>query len=625
MSVKRQVYFLYTVTFILAACSILYGLLIAQAMSILAASTVVRYSLTIGIYLAAMGIGVLLCNKIYKGKQDWIFLFRVEILLSIAGGLSVINAYLAHAVYSYMHLHNIHRGGVILFFLLSFVIITVIGFLTGLELPLLIRAGNKLKRKKITNRVLGADYIGALAGGVFFPLLLLPYFEIVAISFVVALVNLFVALVILFVFLKEYKKIGLKLAGAGFLIFVFMFGLVNSRHIQQYFLKRYYYYDSLRGAADFFKCLNDFPEIERFSSPYQKIDIVKGISDKNSFSSLLVDAYTSKYTEDPDYPRDYYLFLNGDYQFCSDVEEIYHEYFAHIPIILNGRVPKKVLVLGGGDGLLNRELLKYPGIKSITHVDLDKKMVDIAGIHQILKYMNKGSLDDERVKIIIADAYQYVKNTRKKYDAVYIDFPNPVDYNLSKLYSREFYFFVGKRLNEEGFIALDSPGIDFVEWINVKTNLIESEAGNWEIYYNTLKTAGFRTVIPYVSVLETDNQRARDILNGKEIFIKQEIAGKEVFKRTIEGRRKVSVIRQLIQIYTQDLQKGFIMAKKIFEDVKFEYKEPGVELYVLNEKRFKLAFSLPYKFSEKIKSRKVNSIMRPVLQASHFWRIRLPY
>lgn len=625
MSVKRQIYFLYAVTFILAACSILYELLIAQAMSILAASTVVRYSLTIGIYLGAMGIGVFLCNKICKRGQDWIFLFRVEILLSIAGGLSVINAYLAHAVYSYMYLHNIHRSGGILFFLLSFVIITVIGFLTGLELPLLIRIGNKLRQKRITNRVLGADYIGALAGGVLFPLLLLPYLEIVAISFVVALVNLFVAVIILFVFCKEYKKFGLKLAGAGFLVFVFMLGAVNSRHIQQYFLKRYYYYDSLRSVADFSKCLNDFPEIERFSSPYQKIDIVKGIGDKNSSSLLLVEAYTSKYAEDPDYPRGYYLFLNGDYQFCSDVEEIYHEYFVHIPIILNGGVPKKVLVLGGGDGLLNRELLKYPGIKSITHVDLDKKMVDIARIHRVLRYMNKGSLDDGRVKIIIADAYQYVKNTREKYDAIYIDFPNPVDYSLSKLYSREFYFFAGERLEEKGFIALDSPGIDFVECFDAKTNQIESETSNWEIYYNTLKAAGFRTVIPYVSVLETDNQRAKDILNGKEIFVKQEITGKEVFKRTIEGRRKVSVIRQLIQIHTQDLQKGFIMAKKIFEDIKFEYKEPEAKLYVLNEKRFKLAFSLPFRFSEKIKSKRVNSIMRPVLPASHFWRIRIPY
>jgi len=603
----------------------MYELLIAQSMTMLAAHAVVKYSLTIGVYLGAMGIGSLFYSRIYQREEKWNFLFKVEILLSIFGALSVIFTHLAHIFFGYLHLAGFYYQGVILFFLLVSTIVLIIGFLTGLELPLLINIGYELKMKGVANRLLAFDYIGALFAGIMFPLFLVLHFKIVGISLIVALLNLLVALVIIIGIFKRQKLFRLKLILVIIIFLLLLTGIINTGWIEQYFLKRYYYYDSLNFPKDILNSLNDFPNVLRINSPYQKIDVVQSMAKENDFSCLLVDAYTKKYIKDPDCPRDYYLFLNGDYQFSADIEEIYHEYFAHIPIVLSGKVPQKVLILGAGDGLLTRELLKYSAIQSIDQVDIDQQMINLAKTHPVLTYLNKHSLSNPKVSVIIDDGYQYIKNTKKKYDAVYIDFPAPVDYNLSKLYSREFYSFVGKCLKDNGYIALDAPGIDVVGSHGLKINRINGNKNDWSIYFNTLQAAGFKTVIPYISVLETDNLQAEKILNNKNWEIMQEVKNKQVVKRILRGRRKHSVISQLIKIYVQSLKKEFIFAKKGFETIKPEYVNPEVELFVLNQRRFYLSFSAFSDFSRKIDKLKINSITRPVLPGSDFQRVRLPY
>lgn len=605
---RLYIFCIYTFTYILATCSIVYELMIAQTISLLSGNTVGKYSLTIGIYLGSMGIGALLCNKIFGKKQGWSSLFSIEIILSAIGGLSVIIIYAAHMIFSYFSEYD---NAPVVFYLPAFIIITSIGFFTGLELPLLIKIGNSFsEQKKITNRVLGVDYIGSLTGAVLFPLFLLPHFEIVTISFLTALLNLIAALVILFYFPEGIKKTIPKLTAAT-LFLMLIAGLVNVKDIHQYFLKKYYYYiESSENLSTLIKPMKNFPEVERFTSPYQKIDIVKSPPYEDPYTSLLIEAYTTRYKENPNYPRYYYLFLNGEYQFSTDFEDIYHEFFVHIPIILNNKVPQKVLVLGGGDGLLNRELLKYSKVKSITHVELDEKMIEVAKTHPVLSYINKGSLENPRVKIKIADAYQYIKNTDERFDAIYIDFPSPVDYDLSKLYSREFYHFIKRSLNENGFAVIDSPGseMDLTSYYHDKPMEPDSD---WKIYFNTLKAAGFDTIIPFASNLDFDNP--------------------EVYKIFADAISKNSTI-DLAEIesekeeYILDVQKGFIMIKKGDEEINTIYKDPEVELYVLNEKRFPLAFaSIDVFLQEKIDKKKINSIMRPTFPSISFWDIRLPY
>ncbi len=605
---KRPIYCIYTFTFILAACSIVYELLIAQTISLLSGNTVGKYSLTIGLYLGSMGMGALVCNKIFGEKQGWISLFSIEIILSAIGGLSVIFIYAAHMTYSYFSDFGIAP---VLFYLPALVIIASIGFSTGLELPLLIKMGNTFsEHEKITNRVLGFDYIGSLTGAALFPLFLLPRFELLTIGFLAALLNLFIALTILFYFLKGSGKIAPKLTSAALLL-TLITGLFYVKNLHQYFLKKYYYYiESSENLFTLLKPMKNFPKVERFTSPYQKIDIVHSPPYKDPYTTLLIEAYTTRYKNNPEYPRDYYLFLNGEYQFSVDFEDIYHEYFVHIPMILNDRIPQKVLVLGGGDGLLNRELLKYSQIKSITHVELDEKMIEVAKTHPVLSFINKGSLENPRVKIQIADAYQYIKNTDEKFDAIYIDFPSPVDYDLSKLYSREFYHFIRRSLNKNGFAVIDSPGSE-MDLIDYNHDQPMDPDSDWKIYFNTLKAAGFDTIIPFASNLDFDNPEAY------KIFAEAASANPKIDMRDLESE---------IREYVLDVQKGFIMIKPGDGKINEIYKDPEVTLYVLNEKRFPLAFASVNVFlQETIDEGKVNSIMRPTFPSISFWDIRLPY
>ena len=101
-------------------------------------------------------------------------------------------------------------------------------------------------------------------------------------------------------------------------------------------------------------------DVFRARSPYQRIDIVH---DESGYPmDIVMDAYSRKFTRNPEQPRGYVLFLNGDFQLTSSYEEYYHEFFAHVPIAMHRSSPRQVLVMGAGDGLLIRELIKYPDI-----------------------------------------------------------------------------------------------------------------------------------------------------------------------------------------------------------------------------------------------------------------------
>ena len=326
----------------------------------LAGNLVVWYAVTVGVYLAAMGIGALLYDRWLQGSR-WRSLFQVEIALTVVGALAVPVVHFAHAVHLFLYFNDFDISGSVLFFTVCFLTIFVVGLLTGLELPLLIRLGNDLSpARRVTNRVLGFDYLGALAGGLLFPLVLLPYQELLTIGLVTANANLCVAAFVLYRSSPAAPRrqpvdglalrAGICAARTGVLVVSY----ANVSNLQQYFLKKYYYYDvAADSLGHLLKSMPDMPDVFR-ASPYQKIDIVQA----SSGDKTLIDAYSTKHIEDPSQPRDQFLFLNGDFQVGSNYEEVYHEFFAHVPVLLHGTVPDRVLVMGGGDGLLIRELLK---------------------------------------------------------------------------------------------------------------------------------------------------------------------------------------------------------------------------------------------------------------------------
>jgi len=183
------------------------------------------------------------------------------------------------------------------------------------------------------------------------------------------------------------------------------------------------------------------------------------------------------------YKNDLRLFLNGNLQFSSKDEYRYHEALVHIPLSL---FPQKqtVLVLGGGDGLAIREILKYPEVQKIILVDLDPEIVKLAREHYHLKTLNQNSLKHKKVQVINQDAFVFLKESDELYDVIIADLPDPNNVSLARLYSREFYNIVLRRLSKSGVFVTQSTSPFF------------AKKAFWCIY-NTMKEAGFKTTVPY--------------------------------------------------------------------------------------------------------------------------------
>jgi len=600
----------YVLSFILSGCSLLYELLIAQTLSLIAGNMVIWYSLTVGTYLAAMGVGAILYGSAQRFR-DWGRLYRVEIMLSLIGASVVILLNLAHSLHLFQSARGAGLWSTVFFFGLWFTVTFLVGILTGMELPLLINLGNELAAgPSVTNRVLGWDYIGALAGGVTFPLFLVPFLELHTIGFIIAAINLLVAFYILCRFLSQAPRAMLKTIGSAAFGAVLIVAYFAGPRIEQYFLKKYYYYiNSAVNLSALFDPMNHMPLVYRESSPYQKIDIVH---DPGNYDSLLA-AYSTKFTEDRSKPKDRYLFLNGDFQATSNIEELYHEWFAHVPIIAGGKVPERVLVLGGGDGLIHRELLKYKGIKSIVHVDIDHRLVALAKSHPVLTALNERSLHNPRIRIVFGDAFQYLRNnTDQTFDAIYMDFPHARDYNLSKLYSREFYHFVRERLADGGFAALDAPGLYFETQTDNVGRAHSTHGGSWPIHSSTMRLAGFKTILPFYMILETDNPKAFAIIDKWD-------------SQTGADEPEWEWKTEYLSNFSDDLVEGFILLRKDERHGPFEYIDFGIKTHILNEKRFKLAFHDPPQPMDRVDLSKVNSILRPTLPDGMIWDIRSPW
>lgn len=600
-SSRASVVNIYILSLILSACSLLYELLIAQTLTMIVGNMVIWYSLTVGTYLAAMGVGALFCGA-KKRLRGWTSLFHVEITLSVLGALCVILLRVAHSLYILIDTETAipsdAQFAMIAFFSFAFVLTFLIGFFTGMELPLLIDLGNKsAKNRHVTNRVLGWDYMGSLVAGLVFPLGLLPFFQLHMIGFLVAALNLIVAMYILWQFLSRTPQFNLNIKRCVFFAAVLMLGCFESDRIEQFFLKKYYYTNTLlKGQRHLLVPLNETPDIYSVSSPYQKIDLVSFPKNIDRF----IEAYSTKFSSGSTIPHDYILFLNGDFQYCTNNEELYHEWLAHVPIIINRKVPKRILILGAGDGLLHRELLKYHQVESITHIDIDQTLVTLAKTHPILSAVNQHALDDPRVQTIFYDAFQYLRQYEgEPFDGIYMDFPAVTDYNLAKLYSREFFYFANKHLKDDGYLALDAPGV-YYGVPEDGHNLVARDRGDWPILLNTTRLAGFQTIVPFYTMLEVDNRNAYERLSGSDEQKKWEF----------------------LETYSAEMQQGFIVLRKDEYYGPYPYMELGIPLHILNEQRFHLAFSDMRKPMSGMDLSQVNSILLPTLLDGEIWEIR---
>ncbi len=425
---RREALTLLTSVFLVAACGLIYELLLATISSYLIGSSVTQFSLCIGVFIGAMGIGSYISQFVTTHLLRWFL--TVEILLAAIGGCS------AWALFgAYAYLGSVYYG-------VLFLLIGLLGALVGIELPLLTRLLARYGALKETiAQALSFDYIGSLLGSVAFPLVFLPALGMTRTALVVGLLNLGIAVWNLRIFSSRLKNSRLPLLLCTFLAAFLGFGLIVSDQAGRFFEKRLYD-DEILFARQ---------------TPYQKIVVTR-------------------------FREDLRLYLDGNLQFSSLDEHRYHESLVHPAMSLTIN-PESVLILGGGDGLGVREVLKWSGVKKIVLVDIDPAMTKIARSYPSLKAQNSGALDDPRVALIHEDAFTYLNRSGALHSVIIADLPDPNSEALAKLYSREFYRMIRRRL---------APGGMFV---TQATSPLFSRDAFWCIE-RTVAAAGFATT-PY--------------------------------------------------------------------------------------------------------------------------------
>lgn len=384
----------------ISVCAIVYELGIGSLSSYLLGNSIYQFSVTIGLFMTAMGIGSYL-SKYFTRHLIETFII-VELAIGLSGGFS---CPILFAAYSFNLLYTTVMWGLII----------LIGTLIGLELPLLTRIFREYTTLRIAlANALTLDYIGGLIGSIAFPLLLLPLVGIIETSMIMGLANIAVVIGNLILFRREIRHLKWISILAGSI----MVGLIGSLMV---------------------------------SNP------ISGHLEQRLYSDRVILSKTSKYQRLvlTRWKDDIRLFINGRLQFSARDEYRYHEALIHpAASLLYSR--SQVLVLGGGDGLAVREILKYDDVEQITLVDLDPDMTDLARQHPMLRQLNQDALDHPKVTIINRDAQQFLQTTDQRYNLIIIDLPDPDNVSLVSLYAKTFYRLVKRHLAKDGLAVTQS-------------------------------------------------------------------------------------------------------------------------------------------------------------------------
>ncbi|GAA4112746.1 polyamine aminopropyltransferase [Aquimarina addita] len=364
-------------------------------------NSVLQWTMIVSLMLFFMGVGARLSQRISRNLLSKFLMF--EVILSLLVSFSSILVYTVAAVSSYY--------GIVIYSLCI-----IIGLLIGLEIPIVMRMNEEYEELKTNiSSVLEKDYYGSLLGGVFFGFIGLPFLGLTYTPFVLGFVNLGVAVIVAYMLYSklsqnESKKVVVAISTVAIVIFL---GLFYTNPIVQW------------GEQQKYKDKVVFSD----QTKYQKIVMTE-------------------------WKDEHWLYLNGNLQFCSLDEEMYHEPLIHPAMGLYPNV-KDVLILGGGDGCAVRELLKYSGIDKIDLVDLDPKMTSLGKENPILLEINKGSLNDKKVTVYNADAYIFLEQQQahRFYDIIIVDLPDPRNVELSRLYSHEFYTICKRKLRPNGVLV----------------------------------------------------------------------------------------------------------------------------------------------------------------------------
>ena len=327
---RNRLSVMYVFAFLASVLELLYELLIAQTLTVLSGNSVAKYSLTIGLYLAASGFGAWLGEKKFSGKAERSIIVS-EWCASVLGGLMVPALYFFYIVqndFSVLRLPQ-HSQALAVFIGVSVLVIATLGILKGISFALLIVLGRR-QRLESVNAILGADYFGALVGTLLFAFSLQPYFGLFQIAFAAAAAN--AALLAVFGWWL-FGRSSATLASVPLIIILAIFWL-RSDVLEQHLLKKFWYRPYAITANALFSSTKNLPSVELYRSPYQEITLVQTTPNQAPEQSVLSEyrrdlyilrAYSDKL--DKDFPFDYLLSLNGYEQLHTGSEALNAEFF----------------------------------------------------------------------------------------------------------------------------------------------------------------------------------------------------------------------------------------------------------------------------------------------------------
>ncbi|MGB0845503.1 MAG: polyamine aminopropyltransferase [Thiolinea sp.] len=433
---KLQHIALLCATFVIAICGLVYELLAGTLSSYLLGDSIYQFSLVIGLFMSSMGIGSWY-SRFIEEELPANFI-RLQLLVALVGGLTAPALYFAFTI-----LDNYTP--------LLFLLVLLLGGMLGIEIPLIIRILKEHASLKVNlSNVFTADYIGALIAALLFPLVLIPQLGLLQTGFVFGLLNAVVGLLALYVFRTQLNQLSHLVLASCATLAILIAGIIYASQFTSLMETRLYQDEIIHSQ----------------NTGYQQIVLTR----RNQRIRF---------------------YINGALQFDSYDEYRYHEALVH-PALGLMHNPEKVLILGGGDGLAIRELLRHKNIKDITLVDLDPAVTKLFSGNRLLTQLNNNSLTHPKVTIYNQDAWKFLEQNEHLFDVILLDLPDPNNPSLSRLYSRSFYKLLKQNVSQQGVIATQatSPLYARKAFWSIRKTLAQTENNE------TWHTLPYHTYIP---------------------------------------------------------------------------------------------------------------------------------
>jgi len=488
-------------TFVIAICGLVYELLESTLSSYLLGDSIYHFSLIIGLFMSSMGVGAWI-SRFIEVKLERAFVV-LQMIIAIIGGFSAFMLF-----YAFAYIGNYEA--------FLYLITILLGSMLGIEIPLIIRIMQKsFSLKTNISNVFTVDYIGALFAALLFPLVLVPQLGLMQTSFLFGGLNLMVGTMAWYIFKDELGK---KYIIPLFLIaVVLVLGFVKSTSLTTLIENKLYKNNIIYSKQ----------------TPYQK---------------LIVTAHNGR-TQ---------FYINGAIQFDSIDEHRYHESLIH-PVMNMAKAHENILIIGGGDGMALREVLKYDDIGNVTLVDLDPAITTLFKTHPTLSKLNQHAYDNEKVKVVNMDAWKFIEKSNTLYDVIIIDLPDPNNISLSRLYSQTFYRLLRNHLSRSGAMVTQatSPMFSRDAFWCIEETMSESDLytlpyhtyvpsfGEWGFVLASKLKLPLDTIKPLKSLKYIDNKAMK----------RMQIFDKDISTTDIESNKLSS--HKLIYYYDEGWKKWY--------------------------------------------------------------------